>query len=288
MEYNSYEIADIIGVNVSTIKRWTNTGKLSCFQSIGGHRKFHLSHITDFLKKNNNIYTDIDLTHLVGKNSRLINAINNYEFDYLIQYSYKNLISGDKTSFLSLNNSLILKGYSSYLLFDKMILPILIQIGEEWSKGKLSITEEHLASEIIRKYLSNLNYQHFPSKTTYNAFCFTLINDKHDIPLHMAESIMNQFNKIKTFNLGSSLPITDFIKLSEKIHPDIIYISIIYIEKMKVFNREIKTLCNNFIKSNTKIYFSGTGTDKIITNHNNFLKINSYESLDLEISKHFK
>mgnify|MGYP001337092544 FL=1 len=51
MTYNSYQIAAIIGVNVSTIKRWTDSGKLKCFQSVGGHRKFHLNHITEFLKK---------------------------------------------------------------------------------------------------------------------------------------------------------------------------------------------------------------------------------------------
>ena len=39
MIYNSNQVAELIGVNVSTIKRWTDTGKLNCIKSAGGHQK---------------------------------------------------------------------------------------------------------------------------------------------------------------------------------------------------------------------------------------------------------
>ena len=35
MIYNSNQIAVLIGVNVSTIRRWTDTGKLNCIKSAG-------------------------------------------------------------------------------------------------------------------------------------------------------------------------------------------------------------------------------------------------------------
>ncbi len=48
---NSEEAARILGVNVSSIKRWTDNGKLECIQTDGGHRKFQLSHLSKFLEK---------------------------------------------------------------------------------------------------------------------------------------------------------------------------------------------------------------------------------------------
>ena len=75
MTYNSNQIAEIIGVNVSTIKRWTDSGKLECQQTIGGHRKFHLNHLRKFLKKNQKLSVNINLKHLIGDNKSLINAI---------------------------------------------------------------------------------------------------------------------------------------------------------------------------------------------------------------------
>ena len=50
--YNSQDAAKILGVNVSTVKRWTEDGKLECVKSAGGHRKFLMSHLADFLEKN--------------------------------------------------------------------------------------------------------------------------------------------------------------------------------------------------------------------------------------------
>ena len=44
----------------------------------------------------------------------------------------------------------------------------------------------------------------------------------------MAESVLNHYDEIKIFNLGSNLPVSDFVQLSEKISPDIIFISMVY------------------------------------------------------------
>ena len=52
MNYNSYQVAELMGVNVSTVKRWTDAGKLNCQKTEGGHRKFHLNDLKDFFKKN--------------------------------------------------------------------------------------------------------------------------------------------------------------------------------------------------------------------------------------------
>ncbi len=50
--YNSDEAAKILGVNVSTIKRWTEEGRLSCIKTAGGHRKFLMEHLAAFLETN--------------------------------------------------------------------------------------------------------------------------------------------------------------------------------------------------------------------------------------------
>ena len=283
MVYNSYQVADIIGVNVSTIKRWTSSGKLNCYQTVGGHRKFHLNDIAAFYKHNGKSYTDANIEYLIGKNEKLINAVNTLDYQYLVNYSFRNLITGQEDKFLSLNNSLVIKDYPIYLLFDKIVIPVLKRIGDEWSAGKLSITEEHLASEIIRKYLANLNFNKMSAKTKYNAFCFTLINDKHDIPVYMAESVLNSYDQIKTFNLGSNLPVNDFIKLSEKISPDIIFISMVYVDNIKMLQKQVNELCAKFAKMQTKIFFKGYGTEHISANLN-YKRISSFEVLNSFIS----
>ena len=55
MKYlNSKEVSGILGVNISTLKRWTDSGKLGCEKTAGGHRKFTMQHVRDYYKSNSN------------------------------------------------------------------------------------------------------------------------------------------------------------------------------------------------------------------------------------------
>ena len=71
MKYlNSKEVASIMCVNVSTIKRWTDSGKLDCYQTVGGHRKFLLSHLKNFLKEKINQKFRINIIQYLNKGEK--------------------------------------------------------------------------------------------------------------------------------------------------------------------------------------------------------------------------
>lgn len=285
MIYNSYEIAKIIGVNVSTIKRWADTGKIKCFKTKGGHRKFHLKHLRDFIRSNKKDYTHLNLSSLIGKSTKILSAIESADSELLSRFSYESLIDGDQNKFLSLMNSMIIKGFPYYFIFDEIIIPALVKIGDEWKNGNISITSEHLASEIIRKFLSSIDNKIANNKFFKNAFCFTLVNDKHDLPLLMAEVIFNQIENINTFNLGASLPIGDFIDESSRVKPDIIFVSVVYVENKDLANSELNALLNNFKNTDTKIFLIGNSLQQLDIKYDSCAKINSFEELQKYIIK---
>ncbi len=47
--YSTADIARMLGVDASTVKRWTDSGKLQCFRTIGGHRRFSLIQVKEFI-----------------------------------------------------------------------------------------------------------------------------------------------------------------------------------------------------------------------------------------------
>ena len=55
---NSKEVSEILGVNVSTLKRWTDNGKIDCHKTAGGHRKFTMQNVRDYYKDNKNASKD--------------------------------------------------------------------------------------------------------------------------------------------------------------------------------------------------------------------------------------
>ena len=284
MIYNSYQVAEIMNINVSTVKRLTDSGKLSCQKTDGGHRKFHLNDLKDFFKKNKKHAAKVNLQYLVGPNKSLTNAINNQDNKKLINHCFKSLISDNDNKFTTLCNALMLRGYSIDILFDKIIIPTLIRIGQEWVDGNLLITEEHLATERIKNLIFNLKSNIEKRKTKFNAFCFTLADDNHDLPPYMAETIITKNKNIKTFNLGPDLPVKDFINLTKKVPPSIIFISIIYTEKLDLINKEITLISRTFDKSDVKIFLSGKAAHNIKSKRKNLIYIKSFEELNQHIS----
>jgi excisionase family DNA binding protein len=44
------DVSKMLHVGKSTIKRWTDEGKLKCFRTPGGHRKFKATNIEEFIQ----------------------------------------------------------------------------------------------------------------------------------------------------------------------------------------------------------------------------------------------
>ena len=47
--YTTDDLSKMFRVGKSTIKRWTDEGKLQCFKTPGGHRKFKPSNVQEFI-----------------------------------------------------------------------------------------------------------------------------------------------------------------------------------------------------------------------------------------------
>ncbi|MBP1647649.1 MAG: putative cobalamin binding protein [Bacteroidetes bacterium] len=47
--YSTADVARLLRVDASTVKRWADSGKLVCFRTIGGHRRFNLNQIREFI-----------------------------------------------------------------------------------------------------------------------------------------------------------------------------------------------------------------------------------------------
>ena len=45
---SSNDVAEILGINISTLKRWTENGTIGCSKTAGGHRKFTMQHVRDY------------------------------------------------------------------------------------------------------------------------------------------------------------------------------------------------------------------------------------------------
>jgi excisionase family DNA binding protein len=264
MKYlNSKEVASIMGVNVSTIKRWTSSGDLGCYQTVGGHRKFLLSHLKSFLKENNNQKLRLNIIQYLNKDDKeLVQRIDKIDYKYLRDYLLQLSLKQSVDSIYEIISSLFIKGEPQHRIYDELILNVLNRIGVLWIEDKFSISDEHIITETIKNVLYRIHSE-IPEndvKIRGKVMCMTLTGDEHEMPLVMIQSILREIN-ISNINLGVNLPVTEIEYKIQVLNPTSIVVSTNYVLNLDTFNLEISQLIQFCHKKNVEILIGGFGYD---------------------------
>ena len=267
MKYlNSKEVASIMGVNVSTIKRWTDSGKLDCYQTVGGHRKFLLSHLKNFLKEKINQKLKVNIIQYLNKGEKeLVQRIDRIDYKYLRDYLFQLSLQQSVDSIHDVINSLLIKGEPQYRIYDELILNVLNRIGDLWSNNKLSIADEHTMTETIRNVMYRIHSEISKNnvKISKKVICMTLTNDEHEIPLVMIQSILDEIN-IPSTNLGPNIPVPEIESKIQVVNPTHLIISSNYVLDTDTFNSEISRLIQFCHKKDIEILIGGSGNHLLI------------------------
>ena len=288
MKYlNSKEVASIMGVNVSTIKRWTDSGKLDCYQTVGGHRKFLLSHLKNFLNDKINQKLKVNIIQYLNKGEKeLVQRIDRIDYKYLRDYLFQLSLQQSVDSIHDVINSLLIKGEPQYRIYDELILNVLNRIGDLWLNNKLSIADEHIMTETIRNVMYRIHSEISKNnvKRPKKVICMTLTNDEHEIPLVMIQSILDEIN-IPTTNLGPNIPVPEIESKIQVVNPTHLIISSNYVLDTDTFNSEITQLLQICHKNDIQILIGGSGNDFLIEE-------NLHSTIELksmtELFKYFK
>jgi MerR family transcriptional regulator, light-induced transcriptional regulator len=262
--FNSHDAAKILGVNVSTIKRWTDEGKLECIKSIGGHRKFMMDHFTEFLGKNNkkvskiNVFpieadSDLEISHHILKGN----------FEFLIDYVLEQAFLSNRNRVQYVMNGLYLSQYPLHEIFDNLITHVLYKIGDLWEQDDKTITEEHIATQTIRDSIVRLQgIIRIPQEKIGQALCLNLSNEMHDIALKMVDHIL----EIKGYQVLFSGQITPILKMDHVLQtfkPERIYISSTIIDNVDNSQTEFDEICQMSESHNASVIVGGQGFDLI-------------------------
>ena len=266
MKYlNSKEVAMIMGVHVSTVKRWTDAGKLPCYQTPGGHRKFILRHINEFLAKNKKKSKKVNIIELEGiKDRKLIQNIDHGEYEKLLPVFIKQALNADGNRLKTTLTGLYMKQYLLHDIYDALVMPVLESIGDMWANNDISVAEEHLASNTIRNAVHALGetLERKDYKDNSYTLSLALSGDEHDLPLIMTKQIL-EIKGIPVINCGRNTPANSIKRLLKKFQPDKIIVSLTYIENKKLAKQELDDLLKIASKTHAKIYVGGAGIQYI-------------------------
>lgn len=111
---------------------------------------------------------------------------------------------------------------------EQLISPVVVQVGEDWLSGKLSVFQEHLFTDslvsILREALGVFDKKDAPIATAPNVLLTTFPNELHGIGLLMAECFF-ALAGCKRFSLGCGMPLVEIEKAVLALKIDIVAIS---------------------------------------------------------------
>lgn len=137
---------------------------------------------------------------------------------------YNSLLEGNKERCADIIRSLIEEGTDLKEIYTELFQKSLYQIGNLWDKSKLTIPEEHLATQITESLISRFSPSNGKNKTDKKALITCVDKEYHELGAKMAANIF-EMNGWQSFFLGASVPAKEILKFIKLKEPDMVGIS---------------------------------------------------------------
>ena len=251
MKYlNSKEVSGILGINISTLKRWTDSGKLGCEKTAGGHRKFTMQHIRDYYKMHSNS-SKSDFLSLDSKDHKKIyGLVNQQDFKQLATDLSNASLKADESTVDTIINGLYMNGIPVADLFDFVVDVAGNIVEDQLKNNKIAHTDAYLSRKIITRSVDGLNRDkpngNFNGK---NALCINFEDNLPDIGVVMSEVLMRH-NGYNVFNSGSHAELGELSEIIIKRKIDIV---LFYLCNLQCCNAVVEA---NVAKTVTQIFDS--------------------------------
>jgi methanogenic corrinoid protein MtbC1 len=170
---------------------------------------------------------------------------------------YNSLIEGDKENCTLIVSQLYKEEVDYKDIYIDLYQRSLYKIGNDWEKGKNSIVDEHISSQIIEFLLHR--FAPTVSKIQKNgrkAVLLCIDKEQHSIGALMASHVF-EFNGWDTLFLGKSTPNKESLKLIEQRRPEILGVSFNFYLNIKRLTDLIELIRTHY--PNQKIVIGGQG-----------------------------
>ena len=130
--------------------------------------------------------------------------------------------------------------------YEKILNPIMQEIGSMWADGRLSIATEHISSNTAQSLIKIISENHKRSTLDKGKVIITTpVGEEHCLSCNMIESLLLS-KGFTTFNLSPSTPANSLVEFIKTIHPTAILISITLDDNIKAGQRLTKKIYDQY------------------------------------------
>ena len=175
---SSTEAAALLGVSASSVKRWADDGVLSCVKTAGQHRRFARSTLERFRLQQAAMANDGSPHDGAG-----LSEVDTWAELLVAQASSQVL----EARLLAARGAL-----GSWLRVAELLGAVLTEVGQRWQHGRITVLDEHLASERLQRALARMSEWLPVSPDAPHALLATAENDDHTLGLSLVELCLRE------------------------------------------------------------------------------------------------
>jgi MerR family transcriptional regulator, light-induced transcriptional regulator len=258
--FTTLDVARMLYVDKSTVKRWTDEGKLKCFRTPGGHRKFPAEHLYEFITEYNYGVSPVNMYPQLATDEGVIRRIiKKKDFNVLASVCFSAAIKGKKDDVVKLFSEVHRYGMPLPAIFDEMLRPTLKRINDLSVSGKLSAPEQELAMNALSSavvLLSNMIVR--PSLNGKKVICATIVKESNDILLK-ALIVLLESEGYEVLNLGVAVSGEDVIQLAKSQKPQFVYLAASRVQQPDLFAASHMDVINELQSLNSTLVLCGSG-----------------------------
>lgn len=225
-QLSTKEVAALLNITETTVKRWADIGKLKCSKTLGGHRKFDLHDVIKFAEDNSFPISGVIPPPLSKKQLQNLEfSVYTKNYPLISDILKTEALQGDKEGIEKLLQYLYKNNIKFTTIVDEIIQPALSRIGELWQNKSINIDQEHLSSTAVKEALIRTSSILF--RKPYNklkSLCACVEGEIHDIGITTISYCL-EIEGFKVINLGIDTPFKSIKNYIENNKPNVVCLS---------------------------------------------------------------
>ncbi|MEQ1894684.1 MAG: helix-turn-helix domain-containing protein [Planctomycetota bacterium] len=206
------EACQLAGIGPTTLKRWADNGVLSHVKTAGGHRRFLRADLERYLQRQTR---DAGQPGVADENPWIQKLVGGSSHDVEAELLHARGRLG------------------GWYLVAQELAGVLGDLGERWSQGKLSILDEHIASERLLRGLARIG-EALPTRPNGpRALLACAEEEVHSLGLALAELCLRELGWT-TLWAGTRTPTTELARIADSMNLRLVALSASALSKDRV------------------------------------------------------
>ncbi len=257
---STIDVARLFNVTETTVKRWADEGMLRCQKTPGGHRKYQIRNVIEFAEKNN--FEPIGVLSLPGQegqDAQVQMAILKRDFDVLVRTFVEKALSPDRTDLYVFFSYLYEHRIALWEIYDLILRPGMIEIGDRWSRGEIGVSQEHRASYETLDALAKLQNEILVKPSTGDAVVFACLGEElHEIGLRCVANVFEAEGWL-THYLGARTPPDAVIVAAQELRPTVVALSVTHGQDPEVLVGDLRRIADVVGPIGVRLIIGGAG-----------------------------